>query len=117
MATESLAADCPCVFCAGLVDVCSGTKLHGVCSCGYCCENMMLSFGMTEQDLRDEQDAQDRIAEWAERVLSIEIELAEMDWLSLADLTSFLSGTRIITEDERDGACEKATAAAVAVCP
>lgn len=94
MDAELPAADCLCIFCAGVVAVCTGTSGYGVCNCGRCCDQIQASFGMTETDLRELQEDQDRIAEWAELVLSIEIELAEMDWLTLADLTNFLLGVR-----------------------
>ncbi|MDH4602377.1 hypothetical protein [Pseudomonas syringae] len=49
---------------------------------------------LTEQEIREIHDDQDRIAAIVELELSIEIELAEMSWLSRADLRGFLCGLR-----------------------
>ncbi|WP_122378043.1 hypothetical protein [Pseudomonas cannabina] len=49
---------------------------------------------LTEQEIREIHDDQDRIAAIVELELSIEIELAEMSWLSWADLRGFLCGLR-----------------------
>ena len=94
MATESQAAYCDCIFCAGVVAACFGTRLHGVCDCGRCCKPIQASFGITEQEEREEREDQDRIAEFVMLELSIEIELAEMNWLSWEDLKNFLAGLR-----------------------
>ncbi|QUG93163.1 hypothetical protein GR140_30860 (plasmid) [Pseudomonas putida] len=90
MATEWPSADCLCIFCAGIVAVCTGTRSHGVCSCGFCCNQIQASFGVTEQDRLDELDEQDRIAEFVESELEREIWMAEADWLSLVEFLSLL---------------------------
>ncbi|MNJ75249.1 hypothetical protein D3C77_723140 [compost metagenome] len=43
---------------------------------------------MTEEDMRDDQD---RIAEFVERQLAVEIWMAEADWLTLMDFLGFLA--------------------------
>lgn len=80
--------NCLCIFCAGIAAVCSGTSSCGVCSCGFCCKRIQVSFGLTEQDMLDDQD---RIAEFVESELEREIWMAEADWLSLADFLGFLA--------------------------
>lgn len=80
--------NCSCIFCAGIVAVCDGTSSRGICSCGFCCEPIQHSFGMTEQDERDEQD---RIAECVSSELEREIWMAEADWLTPVDILGFLA--------------------------
>lgn len=53
----------------------------------------------TEQERQDILDDQDHIAAIIMRELSIEIELAEMDWLSWDDLRSFLRSIRFHAGD------------------
>lgn len=79
---------CLCIFCAGIAAVCSGTSRRGVCSCGFCCMPIQVSFGLTEQDELDEQE---RIAEFVENELAREIWMAEADWLSLDDFLGFIA--------------------------
>lgn len=86
--TEWPVAGCFCIFCAEIVAVCTGTKNHGICSCGVCCKRLVVSFGMTEQEIKHDQD---RIAEIVSRDLEMEIWVADADWLSLTDFLGFLA--------------------------
>lgn len=52
---------------------------------------MQESFGLTEKDMQDIRDDQDRIAEFVENELAREIWIAEADWLSLVDFLGFLA--------------------------
>jgi hypothetical protein len=53
---------------------------------------MSCDVSFTKQEIQDLIDDQDRIAAIIMLELSIEIELAEMDWLSLEDLHNFIHG-------------------------
>ncbi|WP_143502067.1 hypothetical protein [Pseudomonas sp. Irchel 3E13] len=85
---EQQMSTCDCIFCAGIVAVCSGSSSRGVCTCGFCCEPIQQSFGMTKQDMLDEER---RIAEFVENELEREIWIAEAMWLSLVDFRGFLA--------------------------
>lgn len=84
-------ASCLCIFCAGVAAVCSGTSSQGICSCGFCCERMQVSFGLTEQDIQDMRDDQDLVDEFVSSELEREIWMAEADWLSLVDFLGLLT--------------------------
>lgn len=92
--------NCSCIFCVGIAAVCSGTSSRGVCSCGFCCGPIQLSFGMTEQDERDEQD---RIAEFVSSELEREIWMAEADWLTPVDILGFLANAGRYRSDRACG--------------
>lgn len=81
-------SNCLCIFCAGIAAVCSGTSSRGVCSCGFCCKHIEVSFGWTEQDMLDDQD---RVADYLSSQLEKEIWMAEADWLSIVDFISLLA--------------------------